>query len=48
MRLLKKVLSFALDFFLFYAKMTLTHVLGKKYCFVNKFDLSKIKYFDVP
>ena len=60
MRLLKQVLSFALDFFLIYAKMTLTQFLAEIYfllqidCSVNLSDLSKMlakkqmKYFDVP
>ena len=59
MRLLKQVLSFALDFFLIYAKMTST-VLDRNLfsiandCFVNLSDLSKmlvkkqLKYLDVP
>ena len=59
MRLLKQVLSFALDFFVIYAKMTLTAVLGRNLfsiandCCVNPSDLSKMlvkkqmKYFDV-
>ena len=52
MRLLKQVLSFALDFFLIYAKMTLTQFLAE--ISVNLSDLSKMlvqkqmKYFDVP
>ena len=60
MRLLKQVLSFALDFFLIYAKMTLTQFLPEIYfplandSFVNLPDLSKMlvmkqmKNFDVP
>ena len=57
-RLLKQVLSFALDFFLIYAKCLKT-VLGRNLfsiandCFVNLSDLSKMlvkkqmNYFDV-
>ena len=58
MRLLKQVLSFALDFFLIYVKMTLIQFLAEIYFLfqitVNPSDLSKmffkkqIKYFDVP
>ena len=60
MILLKQVLIFALVFFLIYAKMTLTAVLGRNLfsiandCSVNHSDLSKMlvkkqmKYFDVP
>jgi len=57
---LKQVLSFALDFFLIYAKMTLNTVLGRNVfsiandCSVNFSDHSKMsvkkqmKYCDVP
>ena len=59
MRLLKQVLSFALDFFLIYAKTTLTFIYFYLFsiendCSVNLSDLSKMlvkkqmKYFDVP
>ena len=60
MRLLKQVLSFALDLFLIYVKMTSTQLLAEIYfciandCSVNPSDLSKMivkkqmKYFDVP
>ena len=60
MRLLKQVLSFALDFFLIYVKMNSNTVLGRNLfsiandCSVNPSDLSKMlvkkqmKYFDVP
>ena len=60
MRLLKEVLSFALDLFLIYVKMTSTQFLGEilfsnaNDCSVNPSDLSKMlvkkhmKYFDVP
>ena len=60
MRLLKQVLTFLLDFFLVYTKMTLTQFLAEIYfllqidCSVNLSDLSKmlvkkqIKYFYVP
>ena len=59
MRLLKQVLSFALDFFLIYAKTTLTFIHFYLFsiandCSVNLSDLSKMlvkkqmKYFDVP
>ena len=60
MRLLKQVLSFALDFFLIYVKMTSTQFLAEIFfsiandCSVNLSDFSKMlvkkqmKYFDVP
>ena len=49
-----QVLSFALDFFPIYVKMTSTQFLAEIYCSVNLSDLGKMlvkkqmKYFDVP
>ena len=57
MTLLKQVLSFALNFFLIYAKMTLTQFLAEilfsiaNDCSVNLSKMlvkKQIKYFDVP
>ena len=51
---MKQVLSFALDFFLIYVKMTLNLFSISNDCSENPSDLSKmlvkkqLKYFDVP